>query len=203
MRHVEVETNELAREGYRANAGDRCYHCKAELFDVAKLTLAQGGLEGALCYGAITDDLGDHRPGMDAAKERGALAPLIDAQMGKADVRALSRALGLPTWDKPAAACLSSRFPYGTEVTAERLAQVGRCEARLMTLGLRVVRARYHGDLVRLEFGAEELRRVFANDALRDEVSVACKAVGFKYVSVDLNGYRTGSANEALVQIKG
>lgn len=206
VRHVEVETNELAREGYRANAGDRCYHCKAELFDVAKLTLAQGGLEGALCYGAITDDLGDHRPGMDAAKERGALAPLIDAQMGKADVRALSRALGLPTWDKPAAACLSSRFPYGTEVTAERLAQVGRCEARLLALGLRVARARYHGDLVRLELGEEERERVFGDSALREAVSHACKEVGFKFVSIDLDGYRSGSANEALsglVQIGG
>ena len=139
---------------------------------------------------------------MQAAQDRGVGAPLIDAKLSKSDVRALSHRLGLPTWDKPASACLASRFPYGTEVTAERLKQIGRCEARLLALGLLIVRARYHGDLVRLELGELELERVLADAALRREVTRSCKEVGFKYVSIDLEGYRSGSANEALVVIQ-
>lgn len=204
---LEVPTDELARPGYRANAGDRCYHCKAELFDVASLTAAAHGLAGALCYGAITDDLGDHRPGMQAARDRGARAPLLEAGLSKSDVRALARAFGLSVWDKPAAACLSSRFPRGVEVTAERLAQVGRCEARLMALGLRVVRARYHGELVRLELGEEEQARVLASAPLRAEVTAACRAEGFRFSALDLEGYRSGSGSgggePALVRIGG
>lgn len=205
--YVEVETDELSRPEYRANDGQRCYHCKSALFDVATLTRglsddAKQPLQGALVYGAITDDLGDHRPGMQAAQDRGVMAPLIEAQLGKGDVRALSRRLGLPTWDKPASACLASRFPYGTEVTAERLSQIGRCEARLLALGLQIVRARYHGDLVRLELGERELSLVLSDASLRQEVTRSCKEVGFKYVSLDLDGYRSGSANEALVVIQ-
>ena len=139
---------------------------------------------------------------MQAATDHGVLAPLIDAGLTKAEVRALSRELDLPTWDKPASACLASRFPYGVEVTAERLEQVGRCEARLMALGFEVIRARYHGDLVRLELGQHELERVFGDIALRAEVNRACRDVGFRFVSVDLEGYRSGSANEALVVIQ-
>lgn len=200
---IEVATHELERPAYRANAGDRCYHCKAELFDVASLTATAEGLEGALCYGAITDDLGDHRPGMQAARDRGARAPLLEAGLSKSDVRALARAFGLSVWDKPAAACLSSRFPRGVEVTAEGLATVGRCEARLIALGLRVARARYHGDLVRLELGAEELARVLGSDALRAQVTAACHDAGFRFVTLDLDGYRSGSGEPALVQIGG
>lgn len=200
---IEVETHEIKRAGYRANAGDRCYHCKAELFDVASLTLDTRALEGVLCYGAITDDLGDHRPGMDAATERGARAPLIEAQLNKMEVRALSKALGLKTWDKPASACLSSRFPYGIEITEPLLEQIGRCEARLMALGLKVFRARFHGDLVRVELGEDELDRLWRDPTLRSDLIRTCKEVGFKFVSIDLEGYRSGSANEALVMIQG
>ena len=205
VRHLELETDELSRDDYRANQGDRCYHCKAALFDVAELQRSADVTEhvtGALVYGAITDDLGDHRPGMQAATDRGVSAPLIEAGLTKIEVRALSREIELPTWDKPASACLASRFPYGTEVTTERLERVGRCEARLMALGLEIVRARYHDDLVRLELGSAELARVFSDSGLRDEVKQACRAVGFRFVSLDLDGYRSGSANEALVVIK-
>lgn len=199
-RLIEVETREIDRPGYRANAGDRCYHCKTELFEVAALEAAARDL-GVLCYGAIPDDLGDHRPGMKAAAERSVRAPLIEAGLGKADIRALSRRLDLPTWDKPASACLSSRFPYGTEISPEKLRQVGRCEARLHALGFRQLRARYHGDLVRIELAPDEMPRLFADPALRDAVIAECKGAGFRFVSLDLQGYRTGSANEALVQI--
>ncbi len=201
-RMIEIETREMDRPGYRANAGDRCYHCKAELFDVAALFSASAGL-GQLCYGAIPDDLGDHRPGMDAAAERAVRAPLIEAGLTKADIRALSRRFDLPTWDKPASACLSSRFPYGTEITPARLRQVGDCEAGLRRLGLRQVRARFHGDLVRVEVAPDELADVFASPALRSGVIEAGKAAGFRYVSIDLEGYRSGSANEALVTLTG
>ncbi len=201
-RMIEIETREMDRPGYRANAGDRCYHCKAELFDVAALFGASAGL-GQLCYGAIPDDLGDHRPGMEAAAERAVRAPLIEAGLTKADIRALSRRFDLPTWDKPASACLSSRFPYGTEITPARLRQVGDCEAGLRRLGLRQVRARYHGDLVRVEVAPDELGALFASAHLRAGVVEAGKAAGFRYVSIDLEGYRTGSANEALVTLTG
>jgi uncharacterized protein len=202
-RLVEVQTHEMQRPGYRANAGDRCYHCKAELFDVAHVFAQHNSEDQVLCYGAIMDDLGDHRPGMQAAKEREAQAPLIEAKLYKKEIRYLSRLLQLPTWDKPASACLSSRFPYGMEITSDRLAQVGRCEARLMALGFQVFRARYHGDLVRLEFGQAELDQLYKNPMLRDQVSQACKEIGFKFISIDLDGYRSGSANEALVSIEG
>ncbi len=199
-RLVEVETHEMERPGYRANAGDRCYHCKTELFEVAGLQASARGL-GVLCYGAIPDDLGDHRPGMQAADEHTVRAPLIEAGLDKAAIRALSRRFDLPTWDKPATACLSSRFPYGTEITPERLRRVGRCEARLHALGFRQFRARFHGELVRVELAPDEMPRIFADPALREAVVEACKAVGFLYVALDLQGYRSGSANEALVQI--
>jgi uncharacterized protein len=201
-RMIEVTTHELDRPGYRANLGDRCYHCKAELFDVARLE-AEALSFGALCYGAIPEDLGDHRPGMRAAAERSVRAPLIEAGLSKADVRAVARSLGLDVWNKPASACLSSRFPDGTEVTAERLGQVARCEGGLRALGLRQFRARFHGDVVRVEIAADELPTVFADADLRAAVVAAGKAAGFRFVAIDLEGYRTGSANApALVQIR-
>jgi uncharacterized protein len=196
----EVQTHEMDQPGYRANAGDRCYHCKAELFDVARLEAhALGG--GTLCYGAIPEDLGDHRPGMRAADERAVRAPLIEAGLSKHDIRTAARLAGLAVWDKPASACLSSRFPYGTEIDPERLAQVTRCEGGLRDLGLRQFRARFHGDLVRVEVEPVELQALFLNPTLRAAVIRVAKAAGFKYVALDLEGYRTGSANEALVQI--
>lgn len=200
-RMIEVRTHELDRQRYRANAGDRCFHCKTELFEVAHREAAHLDL-GTICYGAIPDDLGDHRPGMLAAQQHDIRAPLIDAGLTKAEIRQLSKAIALDTWDKPATACLSSRFPYGVEVTGERLDQVGRCEAGLRALGLRQFRARFHGDLVRVEIAPHELDAVFRDARLRGEIIGACKAVGFRYVALDLEGYRTGSANEALVQIR-
>jgi uncharacterized protein len=199
-RLIEVETREIDRPGYRANAGDRCYHCKSELFQVAADHAREMGVEHLL-YGAIPDDLGDHRPGMKAADERHVRAPLIEAGLTKVEIRQLSRALGLETWDKPATACLSSRFPYGTEITPEKLQQVGRCEARLHALGFRQFRARYHGNLVRIELSPDEMPRLFGDATLRARLVSECKAVGFKFVSIDLEGYRSGSANEALVQL--
>lgn len=199
-RMIEVDTHELERPGYRANAGDRCYHCKTELFEVAAAAAQRLDL-GVLCYGAIPDDLGDHRPGMIAADERAVRAPLIEAGLTKADIRDLSRELGLPTWNKPASACLSSRFPYGTAIDADKLARVERCEIGLHALGLRQFRARFHDDLVRVEIAPAELPRVFADPALRAAIVAAGKAAGFKFVAIDLEGYRTGSANEALIQV--
>jgi len=199
-RLIEVETREMERPGYRANAGDRCYHCKTELFEVAGVEAAARDL-GVLCYGAIPDDLGDHRPGMLAADERQVRAPLIEAGLTKADIRVLSRRLGLPSWDKPATACLSSRFPYGTAITPEKLAQVARCEAGLHRLGLRQFRARFHDTLVRVEIAPDEMPKVFADPALRDAIVRVGKEAGFVFVALDLVGYRSGSTNEALVQI--
>lgn len=204
IRHLELDTHELQNPLYRSNDGNRCFHCKTALFDVAEWARSadQYTLKGTLIYGAIVDDQGDHRPGMDAAKERGIKAPLIEADIDKMTVRQISRHLKLPTWDKPASACLSSRFPYGIEVTADRLEQVGKCESRLHSLGLKIVRARFHESLVRLELGSIELERVLGDIRLRSAVVKECKAVGFKFVSLDLDGYRSGSANEALVVIQ-
>jgi uncharacterized protein len=196
-RLIEVRTRELDRPGYRANAGDRCYHCKTELFEIAAAYAAHEDL-GALVYGAIPEDLGDHRPGMRAASEHGVRAPLIQAGLSKADVRAIARAYGLPTAEKPASACLSSRFPDGTPVTASGLERVSRCEGGLRSLGLVRVRARYHDDVVRLEFGPDELARLFCEPGLRAAVIDVGRTAGFRFVAVDLEGYRTGSANTLL-----
>lgn len=199
-RLIEVETHEMDRAGYRKNAGDRCYYCKTELFEVAAAHASRLDL-GQICYGAITDDLGDHRPGMVAAEERAARAPLIEAGLSKAEIRTASRAMGLPTWDKPASACLSSRFPYGTEITPARLQRVAQAEAGIQALGLRQFRVRFHGDLARIEIEPTELEQIFLNQALRQALVQICKDAGFLYVSLDLEGYRSGSANAALVQI--
>ena len=200
-RMIEVDSFEMARPGYRANAGDRCYHCKTELFEIAQHHAAQMGM-GTLCYGAIPDDLGDHRPGMEAARERDVRAPLIEAGLTKADIRALSKAAGLPTWDKPASACLSSRFPYGTEITPERLDKVARCEAGFRAMGLRQFRARFHDDLVRLELDLAEFPALMADPARMRGLVEAGQAAGFRHVTLDLQGYRSGSANAALVQLE-
>ncbi|MEZ4475573.1 MAG: ATP-dependent sacrificial sulfur transferase LarE [bacterium] len=201
-RLVEVHTHELERPGYRQNGGDRCYHCKTELFEVAAAAAARLDL-GQLCYGAIPDDLGDHRPGMRAADERAVRAPLIEAGLDKRAIRALSQARGLPTWDKPAGACLSSRFPAGTAIDAERLARVTRCEAGLHRLGFRLFRARFHDELVRIELDVVELQRLFADPGLQRAVTEVGRSAGFRHVTVDLQGYRTGSGNDPLVTITG
>jgi len=195
-RHVVLPTNELDRPGYRANAGDRCYHCKKELFvTVARERSRLGPDSWAVVYGAITDDLGDHRPGQRAAAEHGVLAPLVDAGFGKVDVRRYSREVGLPTADKPSFACLSSRVPYGTAIDANLLGQVERAEAAVARLGLRQFRVRHHGDVARLEVAPAEMETAFR---MRDVLAASLRGAGYAYVTLDLQGYRSGAMNETL-----
>ena len=195
-RHVVLPTNELERPGYRANAGDRCYHCKKELFvTVARERSRLGPDNWAVVYGAITDDLGDHRPGQRAAAEHAVLAPLVDAGFGKQEVRRYSREVGLRTADKPSFACLSSRVPYGTAIDASLLSQVERAEAAVADLGLRQFRVRHHGDVARLEVAPVEMEQAFH---LRESLSQALRGAGYAYVTLDLQGYRSGAMNETL-----
>jgi len=195
--HRLVETHEIDDPRYAENAPDRCFHCKSELYRVAVDKRAAWGL-AAIVNGTNLDDLGDYRPGLEAARQAGVVSPLIDAGFTKADVRAAASLVGLGIWDKPAAACLSSRIPYGTSVTRERLAQIGGFEAALKRLGFRQVRVRYHGEVARIELGDAELARA-ADPAVRGEIVAAGKKHGFRYVTLDLGGYRTGSHNEVLV----
>ncbi|MCU1487316.1 MAG: hypothetical protein JWN67_4062 [Actinomycetia bacterium] len=186
-----VRTDELANPAYGVNDGERCYHCKAELMDVVG-PLAVGA---TVVLGVNVDDLGDHRPGQRAAAERGAAFPLVDAGFTKDDVRAASQALGLRTWDKPAAACLASRVPYGTPVTLTVLEEVAAAESGLRALGLRQLRVRHYGDLARIEVPVDELAAVVAR---REEVVAAVRAAGYRYVTLDLEGFRSGNLNAAL-----
>jgi uncharacterized protein len=191
LRWQAVFTDELANDAYAVNDGERCYHCKAELMDVVE-PLAHGA---TVVLGVNVDDLGDHRPGQRAAAERGAAFPLVDAGFTKADVREASKALGLRTWDKPAAACLASRVPYGTPVTMTVLAEVAAAESALKALGFRQLRVRHYGDLARLELPADELDAVVAR---RHEIVAAVKSAGYRYVTLDLEGFRSGNLNDAL-----
>lgn len=191
---VLVDSHELEDPGYAANPTNRCYHCKSELYRLTEPERLRRGL-AVTANGTNVDDLGDIRPGLEAAREAGVRSPLVEAGLGKADVRRLARQLGLSIWDKPAAACLASRIPHGTAVTAERLGQIGRFEAALKALGLRQVRVRYHGDAARIETAPEELPRALE---LRLAIVAAGKAAGFPFVALDLEGYRMGSFNELL-----
>src|SRR5260370_11483535 len=196
VRHEFVETHELENPAYRANAGDRCYYCKDELFSVRdELAKARGF--AAIAYGVNADDTSDFRPGHRAAAEHQVLAPLLDAKMTKADIRALSQRAGLPTWDRPASACLSSRLPYGTEVTPERLLLVENGEAILRELGFRQFRVRLHDKLARIEIAAEEMPLAMTAE-MGAAISRRFKGAGFLYVALDLEGYRQGSLNAAL-----
>lgn len=196
IRHEYVETQEFANPDYVRNDGARCFHCKDELFTRLAEVSARLGLKNVV-YGLNLDDKSDYRPGHKAAHQHGVSAPLFDAGMTKADIRELSRLAGLSTWDRPAAACLSSRIQYGIEVTPERIRQVERGEEALRQLGFRVYRVRYHGDLARLEFGQDELPRAL-DPAMASHFSRIFKGLGFKYVTLDLDGYRQGSFNAAL-----
>jgi uncharacterized protein len=189
-RHEVVRTRELDRPGYRENAGDRCYHCRSELFGVLE-EFAKGRGFRSIAYGAIVDDLGDDRPGMRAAVERGALAPLLEAGIDKHEVRRLAAEAGLEVRDKPAAACLASRIPVGTEVTPERLRAVQAAEAALRAEGLRQVRVRHHGEIARIETDEAGMARLQAPGA-RARAVAAIRAAGFRFVVVDLEGYRVG-----------
>jgi len=196
VRHEFVETHEMENPAYRANAGDRCYYCKDELFNVLdELAKARGF--AAVAYGVNADDMSDFRPGQRAAAEHQVLAPLLDANMNKADIRVLSQRAGLPTWDRPASACLSSRLPYGTEVTPERLLLVENGEVILRELGFRQFRVRLHDKLARIEIAAEELPLAMTPE-MGAAISRRFKAAGFLYAALDLEGYRQGSLNAAL-----
>jgi uncharacterized protein len=194
--HRFVDTHELEREDYRANLADRCFHCKTELFDVLGRLREELGFD-AVAYGVNTDDTQDFRPGHRAAKQHGVLSPLLEAQLSKEEIRTLSRAAGLPTAELPSSACLSSRLPYGTRVTPERLKQVDEGEERLRALGFQQVRLRHHGPLARVEVDPAELARALEPEMAR-RIAAAIKPLGFRWVSLDLEGYRTGSLNEAL-----
>ena len=194
--HRFIETREMESDAYRANAPDRCYHCKSELFKRLDGVLDELGFD-SIAYGINTDDTGDFRPGHRAADEHQVLSPFLDASLSKAEIRELSRAVGLPTADLPASACLSSRLPYGTEVTPERLAQVEAGEELLRGLGFRQVRLRHHGDLARVEIAPEEMPRALEPE-MAGRISSAIKPLGFRWVSLDLDGYRMGSLNEVL-----
>jgi pyridinium-3,5-biscarboxylic acid mononucleotide sulfurtransferase len=196
VRHQFVETHEMDNPAYRANATDRCYFCKDELFGVLDKVAAERKF-AAVCYGVNADDTLDFRPGHRAATEHQVLAPLLDVGMAKAEIRALSQRAGLPTWDRPASACLSSRLPYGTEVTPERLGLVERGEAALRELGFRQFRVRLHDKLARVEISLEEMALAFSPD-MAAKIAQRLKAAGFAYVALDLEGYRQGSLNETI-----
>jgi uncharacterized protein len=191
-----IESNELERPGFAQNPTDRCYHCKSELLELAAPRAQALGLAEVL-LGTNLDDLGDHRPGLAAADERGARQPMVEAGLTKAEVRALSRELGLPTWDKPQLACLSSRFPYGTEITPERLARVDGFEDGLRALGFRQLRVRYHGDVARLELDPADMPRALAPDT-RAAIVTLGRRQGFTFVALDLAGFASGSLNQLI-----
>lgn len=201
MAYREIATNELADPNYAANPTDRCYFCKSELFTQLEAIARAEGFRW-MAYGENDDDRGDHRPGARAAGEAGVRAPLKEAGLTKADIRALAKHLGLPNWNKPALACLASRLPYGTEVTPERLAQVEAAEEVLWGLGFEGARVRYHGEVARIEVLPAQMAALLS---LAEQAIAGIKAAGFQYVAMDLQGYRRGSLNEtwAPVQLEG
>jgi uncharacterized protein len=196
LHHEIIRTSELDVPEYRANPSNRCYYCKRELYTHLSRIAAERG--SVVVDGNNADDRGDYRPGRQAAREFGVSSPLDDVDLSKAEIRELSRRAGLPTWDEPASACLSSRIPYQSEVTDEKLRTIERAEEALRALGFRVCRVRHHDDVARIEIARDEMVR-----ALEPDVAAAIvrelKAVGYKYVSLDLQGYRTGSLNEGLL----
>jgi uncharacterized protein len=196
LQHEIVFTSELSRPEYRANAPDRCYHCKHELYThLSALARARGF--GAVADGSNADDRGDYRPGRRAAREFGVISPLDEAGLSKDDIRALSHDAGLPTWDEPASACLSSRIPYFSEVTDEKLRAIELAEDAVRALGFRVLRVRHHGEVARLELGSDEMPRAI-EPAIAAAITQALTALGFRFVALDLKGYRLGSLNEGI-----
>jgi len=191
--HETITTDELARAGYRANDRDRCYHCKSELYD-ALAAVAEGRGYAAVLSGANADDTGDWRPGLVAAQEHGVVHPLLEAGATKADVRALARALGVPSADKVASPCLASRIPYGTPVDPDTLRRIDAAEQAVRALGYRVLRVRHHGDLGKLELAADELDRALQPDQ-RDAVADAIRGAGYAHAAIDLEPFRSGSLN--------
>jgi uncharacterized protein len=196
IRHQYIETHEFENPDYVRNDANRCFHCKDELFTrLAEFRGTYG--DAVVVYGVNKDDLGDYRPGQNAAKKHEVKAPLVEANLTKAEIRELSRRVGLPTWDRPAAACLSSRVPYGTPVTIETIKTVEVGEEEMKALGFRQFRVRFHGELVRIEVGRDELARALDLE-MADRMTQVFRKLGFKYVTLDLQGYRQGSLNEVL-----
>jgi uncharacterized protein len=197
--HEIVRTGEMARPEYRANPANRCYYCKQELYTHLTAIARERGIE-AIADGSNADDRGDYRPGRQAAREHGVVSPLDLVGLSKDEIRALSRRAGLPTWDEPASACLSSRIPYFSEVTDEKLRMIEQAETVLRDLGFRVCRVRHHGDespLARVEVGRDELSRV-TEPEIADAIDRGLRAIGYQHVTVDLRGYRLGSLNDVL-----
>lgn len=197
MQHVVIRTEEMSNPEYQKNPTNRCYFCKDELFTKLAPLAAKFGTR-TLVYGANMDDLGDHRPGMVAAREHGARAPLIEAGLTKVEIRQLSRAVGLPTWDKPSFACLASRFPYGSALTPEKLRQIEAAEEAVRAQGFHQFRVRHHGEMARLEIAKDEMGRLW-EEGRSEAIARSLRALGFSYVTVDLEGYRSGSMNQGLL----
>lgn len=193
--HIVIQTEELKDPNFASNPPDRCYFCKTELFGKLKEIARKEGIS-FIADGSNADDLNDYRPGRKAVKELGIRSPLLEAGLTKEDIRKLSKDMGLRTWDKPAAACLASRFPYGRTITKEELNKVGAAEKFIKNLGFRHVRVRHHGDLARIEVGKDEIENIM--NGKREEIAHGLKGLGYFYVALDLEGYRTGSMNETL-----
>lgn len=200
VRHMMIESNELEVAGYARNPVNRCYLCKHNLFTVCEEKARELGIE-IILDGLNLDDLHDYRPGIQAAAEMRVRHPLVEAELTKSEIRELSRMLGLPTWDRPASPCLSSRFPYGTEITLEGLRKVERSEQALRVLGFKVVRVRYHGEVARIEVEASEIGRIL-DPVTREAVDRQLREIGFRFVTVDLRGFRSGSLNEGLQTLR-
>jgi len=198
--HMVISTDEMRRQEYRENPPNRCYFCKDELFDKLKALAKERGFS-TIVDGSNADDVGDFRPGRQAGAEHQVRSPMLEVGLCKSEIRELSRRAGLPTADQPASACLSSRFPYGIQITKEKLRTVDRGEEALRAMGFRIFRVRHHDDLVRLEFGKEELGLAL-NVETAARLTAIFKGLGYKFVTIDLQGYRTGSSNEVLTQIK-
>jgi uncharacterized protein len=195
-RHIVLDSHELTNPSFSQNPVNRCFFCKDELYRISRAEADKLGIE-TIVDGTNLDDLKDHRPGLKAADEWGVRHPLVEAEMTKEDIRRYSRELSLPTWDKPSSPCLSSRFPYDTEINLERLKKVGACEVFMKELGFREFRVRYHGDLARIEVSLNEIDRLF-DKSIREAIVKRFKEIGFNFVSLDLQGFRSGSLNEAL-----
>jgi len=196
IRHELIPTHEFENPDYLKNDANRCFHCKDELFDRLEEVGKQRGI-AHIVYGVNMDDLGDYRPGQNAAKMHQVSAPLVDAKLSKAEIRELSRQAGLPTWDRPAAACLSSRIPYGTPVTIENIKKVENGEEELKALGFRQFRVRFHGEIARIEIARDEMEKALSLE-MAGKFTAVFKKLGFQYVTLDLEGYRQGSLNEVL-----
>ena len=196
LNHRVIKTREVEREDYQANTPNRCFFCKDELYThLAGFASAEG--YSWVANGTNVDDLGDFRPGQNAAKEYGVISPLVEAGLQKSEIRQLSRDMGLPTWDKPAQACLSSRIPYGSRVTVEALTRIGKAEEHLRSLGFRQLRVRHHDSVARIEIGPEDFSTLL-KDEMRHDITRYFRTIGYAYVTMDLEGFRSGSMNEVL-----